>query len=106
MTDKVADTSAPPWARKMWYDSNHIYLEMPVKDSVPITLKYSWTEDGLSKALKMMKHVAETDSRYAPRNGKTVLDHPIIKRPKEQVQSTVESRSKARELLKRKGIIS
>lgn len=105
MTDTVAPTSAPPWARKMWFDTEHIYMEMPVIGSHPITLKEKWTEGGLSKMLKLMRRVAEESVNYVPRNGKTVLDHPIIKRPKEQVQSTVEGRSKARELLKRKGII-
>jgi len=102
---KPADTSAPPWARKVWFDTENLYLEMPVVGQAPITMKFSFTEDGLSKALKTIRHVAEVSAAYAPRNGKTVLDHPIVKRPKERYKSTLEDRAKAVDVLRKAGVL-
>jgi hypothetical protein len=103
--DSVATSSAPSWARKIWFDTGHLCLEMPVVGQPPITLEYSFTEDGLSKVLKTIRQVAETSATYAPRNGKTVLDHPIIKRSRERYKSSAEDRAKAADILRKSGII-
>jgi hypothetical protein len=100
----IAPTGAPPWARKLWYDSASIYLEMPVTDHPPIILKFDFTDAGLSKALKMMKQVAETSAEYAGKNG-WERPHPVVKRftqnAKPAPQMTTESRSLARDILRK-----
>ena len=104
MSDTYASTSAPPWARKMWYDSNHIYVEMPVVGHPPITLQFDWTDAGLNKALKLMRKVAETSAEYQGKNGWS-KPHPIVKRQREGQKPkpvvTTESRSIARMVLKK-----
>lgn len=108
MTETFAPAAAPPWARKMWYDSENIYIEMPVVDHPPIVLKFAWTDAGLNKALKLMRKVAETSAEYQGKNG-WVKPHPVVKRFQRDVkpkpEMTTESRGIARNLLKKLGMI-
>lgn len=96
-------SGAPPWARKLWYDNQAIYLEMPVVNHPPIIMKFDWTDAGLNKALKMMRQVAETSAEYQGKNG-WAKPHPIVKvvnNPKVKPAMTTESRSIAREILRK-----
>lgn len=107
--EKVAKTGYPPWARRMWYDAEAIYLEMPVVGHPPIIMKYPATEGGLTKALNMMKVTYDKAGPHRERNGwKT--DHEIIKREREgqlpKPRVSKESRNLARDILKKLGMIS
>lgn len=105
----VAKTGYPKWARRMWYDAEAIYLEMPVVGHPPIIMKFDWTDAGLNKALNFMKVTYDKAGPHREKNGwKT--DHDVIKReragqlPKPRVGK--ESRSLARDILKKLGMIS
>lgn len=103
----VAKTGYPKWARRMWYDAEAIYMEMPVVGSHPIILKYRHTEAGLTEALKMMKVVYDKAGPHREKNGWS-LDHPIIQREsrgKPGPSMTTESRSIAHRVLKKLGMI-
>jgi hypothetical protein len=106
--EKLAKTGHPPWARMMWYDAEAVYLEMPVKDSHPIIMKYPFTDAGLFKALQMMKKVYDSAGPHRDKNGWN-LDHPIIKREREGAKPkpvlTTESRGVARAILRKLGMI-
>lgn len=99
----------PPWARYMWFDSEHIYIEMPVTDGPPIILKERWTEAGLNKMLHLMKRTAEVSAAYQGKNG-WEKPHPIVRRPRDPAkpkpEMSTESRSTARNILKKLGMIS
>jgi hypothetical protein len=102
-----AKSGAPPWARKMWYDAEAIYIEMPVTGHPPIIMKYRWTEGGLSEALKMMKVVYDKAGPHREKNGYN-LDHSIIKREvrgKPAPTVNPKSRNIARNILKKLGMI-
>lgn len=104
----VAKTGYPKWARRMWYDAEAIYMEMPVVGHPPMIMKYPHTEGGLTAALKMMKVVYDAAGPHRERNGWS-LDHKIIQRDRpgakpKPVVST-ESRSIARRVLKKLGMI-
>ena len=104
-----AKTGHPAWARMMWHDSEAIYMEMPVVGHPPIIMKYPHTEGGLTAALKMMKVTYDAAGPHRERNG-WQTDHPIIKRSREGAKPlpkvTTESRSLARSILKKLGMIS
>jgi len=104
---KAGKTGAPPWARLTWYDSEAIYMELPVVGHPPIIQKFLWTDAGLNKALKLMKVEYDAAGPHRERNGWS-LDHPIIKREvrgKPAPVATKESRSIARSILKKLGMI-
>jgi hypothetical protein len=106
--DTFAEVSAPPWARKMWCDNRFIYMEMPVVDHPPITLKWSFAEGGLSQALKMMRQVEQAAAPLRKQNGHYQTgDHPVIKRSrsKPKLEQSPESRSIAWKVLKKLGMI-
>ena len=102
-----AKTGYPKWARRMWFDNEAIYMEMPVVGQVPIIMKFPWTDAGLNKALKLMKVTYDAAGPHRERNGWN-LNHPVIKREvrgKPAPVVTTESRSIARTILKKLGMI-
>jgi hypothetical protein len=108
---KFPKTGHPPWARLAWYDAEAIYIEMPVIGSHPIIMKYSFSDDGLLKALKMMKTVYDAAGPHREANGWN-LDHPVVKRiaqgskiGRAAPKVTEESRGIAHRLLKKMGMI-
>jgi hypothetical protein len=107
-TEGFAKTGHPAWARLMWHDADAIYMEMPVTGHPPIIMKFRHTEGGLTEALKMMKVVYDAAGPHRQRNGWN-LDHPIIQRDrpgaKPKPKMTTESRSIARSVLKKLGLI-
>lgn len=54
MTD-AAPSFKPPWAVVAWCDDRFIYIELPVKDGPPYIFKEALTNDGLNKALHLMR---------------------------------------------------
>jgi hypothetical protein len=93
----------------MWHDAEAIYMEMPVVGHPPIIMKYPHTEGGLTAALKMMKVTYDAAGPHRERNGWD-LGHKIIKRERQgqkpAPKTTPESRSIARNILKKLGMIS
>ena len=103
MNARAAESFHPPWARPMWYDSQSIYLEMPVVNSHPIIMQFDWTDGGLNKALKTMRSIAEEHPDYRGTNNWS-RDHDVIKRfsrAKPTPKITERSREIARAVLKR-----
>lgn len=54
MSDEVASTGRPAYARYTWSDENSIYLEVPGQHG-PCIIAYPLNEGGLSKALALMR---------------------------------------------------
>lgn len=56
MTASLAPSAAPPWAIRVWSDSEFIYAELPAKDGgLPYVMKHAHTDAGLNKILSLMK---------------------------------------------------
>ena len=52
----AANSFRPPWAVTAWCDDRFIYIEIPsVDDGPPYIFKEQITNDGLSKALHLMR---------------------------------------------------
>lgn len=99
MTARFAHSAHPAWAVTCWVDDNHVYVELPVKDSAPYITKHSLTEAGLSKALGQLRDI------HRERRGSanyTIAPHPKFK-PKGDFSDA--QREKARDVLKRLKII-
>lgn len=101
----TASTAAPPWARKCWSDVQFIYVEIPASDGgAPYILKYSHSENGLGKALTLLRNAHDRADRtnYTERG-----DDPRIKRAtvKQAYKSTVAQRSDVANFLRKKGVI-
>ncbi len=77
-TAQACSTGAPPWARNIWFDVGHIYLEFPMANAAPYIMKFSSTEGGLTEALNIMKRLyqdCDVDARQhyrKPEGGYTV----------------------------------
>lgn len=94
MTDELASTGRPAWAHWMWCDENNIYIEMAGQHGPYITA-YPLNENGLSKALHLM------------RDARKKAASPVYQRPgvvegyKPKGDFSEPQRERAREILKR-----
>lgn len=98
-------TAAPTWARKVWADSENIYLEIPaVGDAPPFIQKYSKSDQGLSKALAL---ICLAFDAQAPKGGTyPIAKHPLVNRAKPGILNYSEgSRERAREVLQKLKLI-
>lgn len=48
-------TQIPSWSRTIWADSHHLYLAIPTTTGEPFVQAYSLSENGLSKALELIR---------------------------------------------------
>jgi hypothetical protein len=98
MSAQALTTAAPTWARRVWADATHIFLEIPCKDGPPFIQKYSKSEGGLSKALDLICLAFRQES---PRGG----SYPLLKHPRTQKPGinnfSQEQRDRASAVLKR-----
>jgi hypothetical protein len=82
-------------------------MEMPVKGAPPIIMKFDFSDGGLDKCRKTMKAVYDAAGPHRQKNGWST-DHPVIKREKHGKPAPVatpQSRSIARQILKKLGMI-
>jgi hypothetical protein len=94
----VAPTFAnsPSYSCRIWHDRGAIYVEL----ASGLITKFDKTEGALSKVLKLL----DRESRNQPTNGRSRATFPMEpKRVKPEVSA--ESKSKALEILRRKGIL-
>lgn len=98
MTDSVAPTGRPVWAKMTWCDENSIYVELDGQHG-PYIIKYQLSEFGLSKALSLMRDCHRK------------LSSPIYQAPgvnpnyKPKGDFPEQQRERAREVLRRLKII-
>lgn len=98
MTDTFATCAAPAWATTCWADDNAIYVQLPCKDGPPYVVKYAFTENGLSRALGLMRDLHRKQAEpYIP------CDHPLVR--KVGTPATTDQRTSARNVLRRLKII-
>lgn len=104
-TDTLAPSGKPAWATYMWVDNTHVYLEIPSSDITkpPFITKFALSEQGLSKALSLMK---KTHIDHAPKGGyyKITVQAPIKKIDTGHAFSQ-DQRERAVELLRKLGLI-
>lgn len=106
MTATSATTGAPAWARRCWIIGPDLFVEIPVKDSVPyITrLPIAHGTATLMDLLRSAHDVAKASTARTPFSGQGApsLPHPTIK--KVTSPYTDDQREKARNVLARLGI--
>lgn len=106
MTAEPCTTARPAWALSIWLDHGELFIEMPVKDSIPYILRMPYTPTSIIKLLGTIQ--ATHDKLIPPTNGRVVdmTTHPTIKRaPKPTVEFTDDQRGKVMEMLRRKGMV-
>lgn len=102
----------PPYAVTMWASDTDIYVALPMKDGgVPYITKYSLTEAGLAKALRVLqarRYEAKPATMAQPANYTLPPKQPMVKLSKKQEQlhseTTQEQRDNAKRLIERLGL--
>lgn len=92
-------TARPPWAVTAWCDTRYVYVEFPVKGSIPFVMKFALSEAGLSKALWLLRERHEAG--HPLRMEKDT--HPRINRPKPI--ATEAQRVTVLSILKKNGLV-
>lgn len=91
-------SAAPTWARRVWADSQNIYLEVPCTSGPPFIQKFSKSDSGLSKALEFICLAFKDEQPLG--SVFNLTQHPLTK-SKPLLKFSDDSREKAREILKR-----
>lgn len=105
MSATALKSGRPPWAVTAWVDDVNVYVELPTKEGPPYIASYPQTENGLGKALNVMREMHSAAKSIAGGKGGTYVfkpDHPMVKRKGPQV--TEAERSAVAALLKKAGI--
>jgi hypothetical protein len=108
----MTDTIKPPWAFSVWFNSDHIFAELPaINGHTMHQVKVPNDVVGLSKLLVLAKS-RSTDSRLGHKGDPTQFqidkveyDPAMIKKVKPKIQFTAEQRIGAREILRKLGLI-
>jgi hypothetical protein len=103
----------PKWAAAIWCDGDYIYAELPSVNGSggAHTIKVPNDARGIQKILVLARSRNETSSlasRGDPLQSqisRVEYDPAMVRRARPKVQSTVEERTKAREILRRLGLI-
>ena len=107
MSAHYLSSARPPHAVIAWVDDVAVYLELPCKDGPPYITKFPLTDNGLHKALNLMRQAYHDAQR--PTNGKAKPEstfaprHPKVKSSKPEYSP--EQREAARETLKKLKLI-
>lgn len=97
----AASTARPPWSRYVWADHNAIFVEIPdAAGGAPYILKFDNCENGLGKALSLLRNAHERADRT---NYSTPMDDPRIKKAK--FSATISQRESVRSILKKRGML-
>lgn len=98
MSDTFASSAKPPWAVIAWVDERSVYIELPVKDQAPFITSFQLNEQGLSKALNLMRK--QHKEEFGPQQYQI---------PHREYKTTAgvsdDTRAKAHAILRRMGII-
>jgi len=102
----------PKWAAAIWCDGDYIYAELPsVNGYKAHTVKVPNDARGIQKILILARsrdeksHLASRGDPLQSQISRVEYDPAMVRRARPKVQSTVEERSKAREILRRLGLI-
>ena len=104
---KAASSFHPPWAVVAWVDGNNIFIEIPSKDgSAPYIWKESLTENGLGRALFLMRDARQKakPAEIGSFNFLAIEGAKAIKRSRKDSPFTEEQRQAASAVLKKLGI--
>lgn len=97
----VERSAKPVYAVVIWADDNNVFVELPTKDAPNYIMKFDLTNDGLGKALKLLR---DTHRKAVPLGGTYNLGtQPIVRVSKPQ--PTEAQRAKAQRVLKKLGLI-
>lgn len=98
MIDQIASTARPAYAHYVWCDENNIYIEMSGLHG-PTVIAFPNDSSGLAKALSLLR-----DAR--PKQTPVMYIRPgVVAGYKAKGDFTEAQREKARELLKKIGLI-
>lgn len=99
MTSTTAPHASPPWARTVWADASAIFVEVPdASGGAPYVMKFSRSENGLGKALELLRSAYERADRT---NYSTPKDDPRIKRKGQTFAFNDSQRDNARAVLRK-----
>jgi hypothetical protein len=108
----MSDAIKPPWAPTIWYDSDHIWAELPsVNGHLSHTIKVPFDVQGLTKVL-VMAHSRNAGSKLGTKGdptqhqiNKPTYDPAKVRRVREKFRPTPQQSITAREIMRKMGLI-
>lgn len=103
MTD-AASSFHPPWAVVCWCDDRFIYAEIACKEGPPFIFKEALTNDGLNKLLHLMRDARRKAPPQITGDYNSAIN-ATVRLARGQTKATEVEREKAREVLKKLGML-
>lgn len=101
MSGSTAPYFRPKWAVIAWVDDTNVYVEIPSKEGPPYIHKESLSENGLYRALNLMKKAYAKDKPASP----FIPQQRFIMVKRGKVTAPEVYRQSVRDILRKRGLI-